>query len=60
MSYVDIEISKAKQHTKELKKLKKMERKLRRTERILYKPHPYFVFMKLVGVFIDLVRKETE
>ena len=53
---LDNELFKAKKHVKDIKKLRGLNRKLKRAEESVYKLHPYFVFVDLIDGFIDLVR----
>lgn len=54
-SEINIELFKAKQHVKDLKKLKRLKRKVTHMEEISYKQSPYYVFTDLIGYFVDLI-----
>ena len=54
MNEIDIEIIKTQKRLYNLRKLKRLQRKLKCVER----SHPYFMFVGLVDCFIDLVRRE--
>ena len=56
MIEIDIELFKAKKRVKDIKKLKRLNRKLKRAESSVYKTHPYFLFIDLIDCFIDLIK----
>ena len=57
MSDLDLEYIKAKQKVKDIRRLRRMQKKLNRLETKVHKPAPYFVFLDLVDTFLSLVQK---
>ena len=55
MNELDVELVKARKRVKDIKKLKRMQKKVKRLEETVYKPHPYYVFKDIVDCFIELV-----